>query len=79
MKFPNIGNVYLNWGGLKEKWFIVGSIWYFLMPDGTLYKWDGKAKNADMMLGGPIATFPPDFYTSHSKMYEWERLCANLI
>jgi uncharacterized protein YkwD len=36
------GNYLLNWGGKQDKWIMGnGSSWYFLLPDGSLYQWDG--------------------------------------
>ncbi len=36
-----------NWGGLQEKWLRgVGRSWYYLLPNGNLYRW----QNADSIL-----------------------------
>lgn len=33
---------YENWGGLQEKWLKgSGSQWYYITPDGDLYRWNG--------------------------------------
>ena len=33
---------YRNWGGLDEKWLCgSGNTWYYITPDGDLYRWDG--------------------------------------
>jgi hypothetical protein len=43
------GNEYFNWGGRGEKWFTgVGGTWYYITPDGKLYRW----------LGGSLAIDP---------------------
>jgi uncharacterized protein len=36
------GNDYHNWGGQNEKWLRgAGNHWYYITPDGTLYRWSG--------------------------------------
>jgi hypothetical protein len=43
------GSEYLNWGGRGEKWLISTSgTWYYITPDGKLYRW----------LGGSLANDP---------------------
>jgi hypothetical protein len=43
------GNEYLNWGGRGEKWLNSASgTWYYITPDGKLYRW----------LGGSLASDP---------------------
>ncbi|MCA9061457.1 MAG: peroxidase [Planctomycetaceae bacterium] len=34
------GNDWLNWGGRGEKWLLGRDGWYFITPDGSLYRWD---------------------------------------
>lgn len=35
--------LYENWGGRGEKWLKgKGASWYFVTPDGSFYRWDGK-------------------------------------
>jgi hypothetical protein len=36
-----------NWGGQSEKWIradLAGGAWYYLVPDGRLFRWDGSSK-----------------------------------
>jgi len=36
------GDDHTNWGGRSEKWLMgEGHQWYFILPDGRLYAWDG--------------------------------------
>lgn len=36
-------SLYENWGGRGEKWLKgKGNSWYFITPDGSFYRWDGK-------------------------------------
>jgi len=47
--FAVSGNEYLNWGGRNEKWFTGNAnAWYYVTPDGKLYRW----------LGGNLADDP---------------------
>jgi len=46
------GNYDLNWGGLQEKWMTgPNSQWYYIKPDGTLWRWagSGPATNATLI------------------------------
>jgi glucose/arabinose dehydrogenase len=37
------GNLFFNYYGAQEKWLLgAGSGWYFLLPTGDLYRWDGS-------------------------------------
>jgi hypothetical protein len=41
-----------NWGGRNEKWLLGASgQWYFILPDGTLYQWDGSSQATGTSLG----------------------------
>jgi predicted RND superfamily exporter protein len=44
---------YTNWGGRNEKWLLAeGGNWYFLTPDGHLFRWSGGSD----LVGGMIRT-----------------------
>jgi hypothetical protein len=64
------GNFYFNWGGRQEKW-IQGTAsganqgWYFLLPDGEFYSWDGSSQAT----GTLIATIPTNYYTYLNLLY----------
>ncbi|MBX9680522.1 MAG: hypothetical protein K2X38_17330, partial [Gemmataceae bacterium] len=53
-----------NYGGQQEKW-IRGSFgyWYFIKPDGSLYRWDGTANAAS---GYYFANLPTTYYDDPS-------------
>jgi hypothetical protein len=54
------GSLSTNAGGQDEIWLqSTLNNWYFLKPDGTLYKWDGTAGKAT---GTLVATLDPVFY-----------------
>ncbi len=38
------GDDHQNWGGKEEKWFLGNdSTWYYVLPNGEIYKWDGQS------------------------------------
>ena len=40
-----------NWGGKNEKWFLAGyDHWYYITPDGRLYRWEEKANGVAVLL-----------------------------
>ena len=42
---------YDNWGGLNEKWMKGNAgVWYFITPDGSLYRWNGGAAGNTTLL-----------------------------
>jgi hypothetical protein len=53
------GNDDYNWGGRQEKWVQgSGNTWYFILPTGQLYRWDGSAQ-----ANGPlVAQLNPSYY-----------------
>ena len=55
------GNLYENWGGLGEKWMNSGSgHWYFILPSGSLYRWDGTAQTASGTLVANLSSVVHD-------------------
>ena len=45
------GNEYFNWGGRNEKWLVDKSnAWYYITPDGKLYRWLGGSLAADPLV-----------------------------
>jgi hypothetical protein len=61
------GNNYFNYGGKSEKWFQgAGGAWFFVLPSGAVYKWDGTINQAT---GTLIATFDASYYADPSKLY----------
>ena len=54
-----LSTMYENWGGKGEKWLKGrGENWYFVTPDGSLYRWDGKPGSN----GERIAALDDSFY-----------------
>lgn len=58
MDFRSTGNYFENWGGRSERWFRGSGAWYFITPDGTVYRWDGS-RNAG---GYAVANLSVRFY-----------------
>ncbi len=63
-------NNYLNWGGIKEKWFI-GNVdtWYYITPNGQLYRWlRGSSLSGDPL----VATLDASYWDNTSLLYNAE-------
>jgi Ca2+-binding RTX toxin-like protein len=55
----SLGSEYLDWGGKAEKWLQgADSAWYFILPDGRLYHWDGSSSAT----GVQVAQLDPVYY-----------------
>jgi hypothetical protein len=67
LHLTSTGNVSLNYGGQNEKWLLGNDGWYFIKPDGTLWKWDGTAHRAT---GTLEATLNTDYYSNIQRFYE---------
>ncbi|HQX52475.1 MAG TPA: peroxidase family protein [Planctomycetaceae bacterium] len=65
MQLRSAGNLSLNWGGRNEKWIPGQQGWYFVTPDGRLYKWDGLS-GADGELMGELDS---NYYTRPELLY----------
>ena len=59
-------NLFEDWGGLNEKWLHGEEGWYFITPDGNLYRWDGSS-NAT---GDIVASLPVSFYSDPEQLCE---------
>ncbi len=54
-------NLDQNSGGADERWVrSTGGSWYFILPNGQFYAWDGTANQAS---GTFLAQLTPDYYT----------------
>jgi hypothetical protein len=64
--FHSNGKLDYNWGGRKEKWFLgSGGAWYFILPTGAVYKWDGSHHAT----GTLIATLNPSYWANPALLY----------
>ncbi|MCP4174167.1 MAG: trypsin-like serine protease [Fuerstiella sp.] len=59
------GNDFENWGGADEKWMFGNNGWVFILPDGSLYEWDGSGGATGQL----IATFSPEYHTAPELLY----------
>jgi len=51
------GNYDFNWGGLQEKWMPgTGGVYYYIKPDGTLWRWAGSGSASNATLIDTIST-----------------------
>src|SRR5262249_44010905 len=64
--FSSNGNLYFNYGGRQDKWFQGSGGWYFILPSGGVYRWDGTANQAS---GTLIATVDTSYYTNPATLY----------
>jgi Ca2+-binding RTX toxin-like protein len=55
------GNLFENWGGLGERWIYGDQGWYFVLPDGRLFQWDGMR---DLSTSLPVAELTADFFNN---------------
>lgn len=67
LELHTTGNLYENWGGLGEKWMTSESgHWYFILPSGSLYRWDGTAATAS---GTLVANLDPIVHEAPDLLY----------
>jgi autotransporter-associated beta strand protein len=68
-----------NYGGLNEKWVLGSDGWYFILPNGQLFKWSGALNqatgalngadgNVDPAVGTLVASLDPLYYTDISRL-----------
>ncbi len=70
LEFRETSNDWRNWGGLDETWFLGANSWYYVTPDGSLYAWDGSAR--DNLSGTLVETFSPEYHENPSLLYDAE-------
>ncbi|MEE2785784.1 MAG: hypothetical protein VX589_00495 [Myxococcota bacterium] len=62
------GNYALNWGGRQEKWIAgAGGQWYYLLPDGSFYRWAAGSRPID---GELIVTLSAEFYDQPARLHD---------
>ncbi|MEJ7680210.1 MAG: hypothetical protein WKG06_20615 [Segetibacter sp.] len=48
---PGVADYYLNWFDRNEKWVKgAGGAWYFILPTGELYRWDGSGQSTGTLV-----------------------------
>jgi hypothetical protein len=61
-----------DWGGAREEWMWGNTThaWYFITPDGKLYKWLGSRSEESLVSGSELAgEFDRRYYADPSKLY----------
>ena len=62
------GDFYENYGGRQERWLLGdGGQWYFLVPDGRLFAWDGVLNQATGTLVGNVGA---SYWEDPSLLYD---------
>ncbi|MBL8818791.1 MAG: DNRLRE domain-containing protein [Planctomyces sp.] len=56
------GSLFEDFGGLGEKWLRGSAGWYYIVPTGSLYKWDGKAVSSTRGVQGTLIANPGRSY-----------------
>ena len=67
-RFARTSSLFENWGGLGEKWIYGSGLWYFITPDGRLFRWNQSPR--DQLSGEPIAVLSPAFHANLSLVYD---------
>jgi hypothetical protein len=71
-----IDELFFNYGGRNERWLVSGTypttvVWYFILPSGELYRWDGTINAAT---GTKVAALDASFYQDISKLVDGQYL-----
>jgi Ca2+-binding RTX toxin-like protein len=65
-----VDNVFENWGNQGEKWVMGTGGWYFILPSGELYRWDGSSQAT----GTKLATLDDSYFRDLSKLVDAQHL-----
>ncbi|MEQ1830569.1 MAG: LamG-like jellyroll fold domain-containing protein, partial [Pirellula sp.] len=58
------GSEFLNWMGRNEKWLVGNLGWFYIEPDGKLFRWGGGGTHADFQ----VAALTPVVYSDTSRL-----------
>lgn len=67
------GKLFENWGGRGEKWMMGNDGWYFVTPNGSLYRWNRVANRAE---GTLVTQLDASFHRDPSTIYDASELAA---
>ena len=67
------GKLFENWGGRGEKWMMGNDDWYFVTPNGSLYRWNRVANLAEETL---VAQLDASFHRDPATIYDASELAA---
>lgn len=64
-------SLYENFGGHHERWMLGDNGWYYITPDGNLFKWKAQAINENQPLTGTLVLeLSPSYYRDPSLVYD---------
>lgn len=61
-------NLFENWGGLQERWMRGTDNWFFIVPNGDFFEWNGSPRSN--LSGDLLAQLPPEYYTNPTLLSE---------
>ena len=57
-----------NWGGLDERWILGDNGWYYVTPNGEVFRWNGSPRTA--LTGTLVATLNSDYWLNLERLSE---------
>ncbi len=67
------GSLFEDFGGLGEKWLRGNGRWYYILPTGSLYQWDGRAVRSGRGLSGTfVSELGRSYFVSPELLYAAE-------
>lgn len=67
LQLSSSGDLFVNWGGVGEKWFTGSGGWYFILPDGSLFEWDGVSRTPPT--GALVANLSPQYHADPTLLF----------
>ncbi|MEZ6126918.1 MAG: LamG-like jellyroll fold domain-containing protein [Planctomycetaceae bacterium] len=61
------GQFFLNWGGHSEKWVKNQTDWFYILPDGSVSRWNGSSR--EDLSGHYEATLSPMYYQNPELLF----------
>ncbi|MCI0376980.1 MAG: PQQ-dependent sugar dehydrogenase [Gemmataceae bacterium] len=81
--FKTNGNLHLNWGGRNEEWILdANNKWYFILPNGELYRWNESATATGTLIGKvgvPYWTNPSALYNAVGNAHASASVAGNTL
>ncbi|MCA9051902.1 MAG: hypothetical protein KDA89_24355, partial [Planctomycetaceae bacterium] len=67
LELYHTGKFFLNWGGHNEKWVKNATDWFYILEDGSIYRWNGSDR--DDLSGHYEATLSPLYYQNPELLF----------
>ncbi|MEO2017537.1 MAG: Calx-beta domain-containing protein, partial [Fuerstiella sp.] len=61
-------SLFPNWGGLNERWMLGDDQWYFITPNGDLFRWNSSP--SDNLSGNLVAQLSPEYHANPASLYD---------